>query len=384
MKNYILLGIGIGLIISGSLFTYLDNKEYEEMREIIRREIELEFTKEKAFEAIENEFELLIKNTQERVEVKEEKVEEKPKEEAKKEVVKVEKEEEKVAIAKFSPLKEKENIYSIQFRSGKDKNDIIKIQNQIGNIIDTKIEFIQGFYRLFAKDLYSEEYAQIIAHEVRREYGLNPVVRSPKQYDYMVLGPKKYNEKYGLVEKKEEEVKKVEEKKTEIVVETVEEKKVEESLKEKAEEVKSETIIAEDFVEEKEKSTIEIEEVKNEDVDKVSLNGVTITKYESVESKEEFVTPTSIETNVKEEVTTSEGGVEVVRDTRLVFLTDGTEEEYINIKDNISNLIELEVEEKDNRYQVKSKEYFTNIVAEDLSGKLKLLFNIDVEKEIKE
>ncbi len=73
MKNYILLGVGIGLIISGALFTYLDNKEYEGLREVIRKEVESEFTKEEAFKAIENEFESLIK--EEKIEVKEENIE---------------------------------------------------------------------------------------------------------------------------------------------------------------------------------------------------------------------------------------------------------------------------------------------------------------------
>ncbi len=389
MKNYILLGIGIGLIISGSLFTYLDNKEYEDLRKVVREELEAELAKEKTFEAIESEFESLIKEEIKEIEkekIIEEKVESIKKEDEKKEETIAE---EKVALAKFSPLKNKENIYNIQFRSSKDKDDIINVQNQIGHVIDTKIEFVQGFYRLFAKDLYSEEYAQIIAHEIKREYGLNPVVRSPKQYDYMALGPKKYNEKYGIEENKVEEnkvevieeVKKIEEVEKKDDTNLEEKIQIEQSKKEEIIESSTSKNTSEINVE---KSNIEvINEEKNED--KVSLNGVTITKYESVEKEEVISTsPNSIESEVKEEITTSQGGIVVNKNTKLIFLTGGTEVEADNIKKNISELMDLDIDTNNGNYTIKSKEYFSEVVAEDLSGKLKLLFDIDVDKEKKE
>ncbi len=291
------------------------------------------------------------------------------------------KEEEKVALAKFSPLKNKENIYSIQFRSSKDKKDIVKVQKQIEDIIDTKIEFIQGFYRLFAKDLYSEEYAQIIAHEIKREYGLNPVVRNLRQYDYMLLGSKKYNEKYGIEEKKKLEEKKLEEKKLE------EKKENEKNLAEEKKETIKENLpstgknIPEININDEK---IEVTKEKVEE-NTVSLNGVTIKKYENREKEEKVLSskPESIKLDEKEEVSTSVDGVEVNKNTKLIFLTEGTNEEADKIKESIDELMELDIINIKGKYTIKSREYFSEAVAEDLSGKLNLLFNITVEREFK-
>lgn len=325
MKNYILLGIGIGMILSGIIFSVFENKDHKELEAIIRRELEEEYKKELAFTSFEKELKEMFSlnkdlDIEEVLEVKEDYKKENTK--SKKEDIaldelsslKTEENKSKFFLKKLRPLEGELNNHSIQFRSSSNIDEVLRVQNILDGTIDTKIEFIQGFYRLFAKDLYSSEYAHIIAHEIKKEFSLNPVVRSPKELDYLVLGPRRFNEKY----------------------------------------------YAESNLEIKEEVEEEVELIKKE-----------VDELENIPLEEKKEIETILELDVKEE--------EIGNNFRLVFINNAKEEEVNKIKNTIKDLIDLEVEEKQEGYTVRSKKYFSEKISKDLASKLNLLFDLDVE-----
>lgn len=375
MKNYILLGIGIGMIISGSIFTFFDNKEYSKLETKIREEVIKEMSKEKIFDDIEEEFSSIVEEKKVSLE---EKTEEKKVEEEKKIDVK-EKEEEKqeaeVVLAKFYPLPGGENIYNIQFRSSSDKEDIIKVQEMLNPVIDTKIEFIQGYYRLFAKDLYSEEYAEMLVHEVKKSFSLNPIIRSPKQFDYLVLGPKKYNEKYNIEEVKSEE-KKAETASLDKEIVSKEEKQ--ENKVELSSEEDNIQVNLDSESDKKETSVTSTEVKKDEATEAVSNSAIVVEEKVKEDKKNED--KEKVEADKVEQV---EEVIVENKNTKLIFVEDGSQNQMEFIKSNIQDLMELDVKEVNGLYKVESKDYFSEVVADDLVSKLNLLFNLDIKKDKK-
>lgn len=365
MRNYILLGIGIGMIISGSIFTFFDNRQYSQIEQKVREEIMEEMSKEKIFEDIEEEFSSIVEDKKEDA-VEEKKVEEKEEENEEK-AEKIIKEEEK-SISKFYPLKGEENIYSIQFRSSSEKEDVIKVEETLNSFIDTRIEFIQGYYRLFAKDLYSKEYSEMIAYEIKKEFSLNPIVRSPKQMDYLVLGPKKYNEKYNIVDEKVEETQN-------ILNITNDEEIKKEAKEEKSEDSKIENTVKKEEAVIKEKEEISrLDKDNQKEINKEKIEDTSEIKMEKVEeiSKVEKI-------DAIDEISQIEN-----KNTKLIFIESGTKLQADFIENNIKDLMELKIEEKNGAYTIESKEYFAESVADDIVSKLNLLFNMDIKKIDKE
>lgn len=339
MKNYILLGIGIGMIISGIIFSIFENKDHKELELIIRKELQEELKKEDVFTSFEKELEEMFSKEKNIVENENNKeIESNINFDSEKKENKVNKEKEElnentiitvenknnnmtsIAIEKFKPLKDEINDHSIQFRSSSNMDEIIRVQNMLNNIIDTKIEFIQGFYRLFANELYSKEYSEIIAHEIKNEFNLNPVVRNKKQLDYLILGPQKYTEKY--------------EKQDSIVSEKINDKNISENIKTENTEDKN-------LLDKDKKDVESINKIKNIDQENISSD---------------------------KEIT-----------FKLIFIENGTYEESNEVEEKIKDLIELEILENQEKYTVRSKESFNENISNDLVSKLKLLFDLNVK-----
>ena len=404
MKNYVLLGIGIGMIISGSIFTFFDNKEYSKLEAKIREEVVKEMSKEKIFDDIEEEFSSIVeekkisseeksdeKKELEKIETKVEKVVEEEKKFEKQEDKNEEKQETKVALAKFYPLPGGENIYNIQFRSSSDKDDVIRVQKMLNPVIDTKIEFIQGYYRLFAKDLYSEEYAEMLVHEIKKAFSLNPIIRNPKQFDYLILGPKKYNEKYNIEEEKKEEINEKIEVEEKVIVSNDEKSEL------SKEENKKEIDLKEDNIKEKAETTStqskETEAVSEKT--EITSDAALVVEEKSLEAqnKEEgtsenklgqaVLTIDNVEAVEKVEADKVDEIVVENKNTKLIFIEDGSKNQMEFIKSNIQDLMELDIREVDGLYKIESKDYFSEVVADDLVSKLNLLFNLNITKDKK-
>jgi|GEM_PF-5850381 len=345
MKNYILLGVGIGMIISGIIFSIFENKEHKELELIIRKELQEELKKEDVFTSFEKELEEMFSKEKNIVEnennneiesninfdseKKENKVNKEKEELNENTIITVENKNNNmtsIAIEKFKPLKDEINDHSIQFRSSSNMDEIIRVQNMLNNIIDTKIEFIQGFYRLFANELYSKEYSEIIAHEIKNEFNLNPIIRNQKQLDYLILGPRKYAEKY--------------ESKDSIITEKINDKNISENIE--PESIENKNLLDKDKKDVKDEEVIEnVIEIKNINQDNISSN---------------------------KELT-----------FKLIFIEDGTYEESNEVEEKIKDLIELEIEENQEKYTVRSKESFNETISNDLVSKLKLLFDLNVK-----
>jgi hypothetical protein len=400
VKNYILLGIGIGMIISGTIFTFFDNKEYSKLEDKIREEVIKEMSKEKIFDDIEEEFSSIVEDK--KVELEEKKVEDikvkklenekveavESKEEKNIEIKKNEDENEqevKIELAKFYPLPDGENIYNIQFRSSSDKEEVLRVQKILSPVIDTKIEFIQGYYRLFAKDLYSEEYAEMMVHEIKKAFSLNPIIRSPKQLDYLVLGPKKYNEKYNIELTKKEEIN---DKNKNVEKEMISNEDTEEEEKEiSKEEIKEQVSLKEEKEEEnieKISTNTQVKENEIEDKSQEDKNSQEITSENKL--GQDTLAVDSVDSVEKVDIKKVEEVEEIAmenKNTKLIFVENGSKNQMEFIKTNIEELMELEIKEEDGKYKVESKDYFSEVVADDIVSKLNLLFNLDIKRDKK-
>lgn len=143
MKSYILLGIGIGMILTSIMFSF-QPKEDIDISKLVEIEVQKRLKKIEELQEVENSF---------------------------KEVVQLDKEDKK-EITYYSKDKSANAVYYIQLTNSKDKEKVLSLKDETDKFIETEIQLIGGEAYLFSEYPYSVDNSNEIIKKLKSNYNI--------------------------------------------------------------------------------------------------------------------------------------------------------------------------------------------------------------------
>ena len=186
LKKYILLGIGIGIILTNSVYIWYPKKEKEkDINQIVEKEVQTRLKKIQDMEKVNAQIEKVGTEATSEVAIEETK-------------------DMTEGIFFGKENSDKANYY-IYFSKNKKSDSFDKIQDKVKNIIDTKIEKLGDEYYLLSKTPFSIGKVNDIYEYIYKEYNIKVSKLSKSQIESL----NKVEEK--KVEKKTKKIEKVKE-----------------------------------------------------------------------------------------------------------------------------------------------------------------------------
>lgn len=182
MKRYILLGIGIGVILTSIIFSFIPQGKKVNIDDLVEVEVQKRLKKVEDLEKVETVFQEVVS----------------PKEE---ESIKVE---EKILeeYEKIGKDTNKNSIFYILIKNSKNKNSIISLNDKVEKIIETKIELIGKEAYLFSQFPYSLEKTKEISDIMLKKFKIKVEKLKSSQIDNLRENSTKQLSKKEVVTKK--------------------------------------------------------------------------------------------------------------------------------------------------------------------------------------